>query len=887
MALNVGSRLGHYDVTALIGEGGMGQVYQATDTKLNRQVALKILPEQFASDPDRLARFQREAQVLASLNHPGIAAIYGLEESEETRALVLELVEGPTLADRIAKGPLAFGEALPIAKQIAEALETAHEQGIIHRDLKPANIKVRQDGTVKVLDFGLAKALASERQTAGDPPSDVVTRSETAQGVILGTAAYMSPEQARGEDVDRRTDIWAFGCLLFEMLTGARPFAGKGVSEILANVLKESPDMTALSGSIPPLVVRLLRRCLEKDPRKRLRDMADARADLEDSALGTEPVDGVGPRAPSRSNLPVGAIVGVAIVILGIVLGAPRLWSPTARPAEPRQFVLVPPEGVSFGGPFSRTPAFSVSPDGQRLAFLARAGSSPSIWLRTLDALDAAPISGTEGASGPPAWSPDGAFLAFFADDKLKTVGIGGGGPVTLADAPAGSGVTWNADGTIVFAPSTQSGLLRIASAGGTPSLVTELGSGDLGHVYPQFLPDGRHFLYLVRAPAPRKGIYVASLDSPEETYIRPEREKALYASPGYLLFLDDGVMMAQTFDAGRLELSGEPIPVTESVAFVSTVGRASYDVSSTGTLAYRVSGVLSASQPILVDRSGTTIATGGAPGDYQTVRLSPDGSRVAVELHDLRTGAGDLWTIDLTRNNSATRFTFDGMHNTAAVWSPDGTELVFTGRPDGVRNLHLRPVDGSKPDEPLLARGPDRTPDDWSTDGRHILYEEGGQAGRDLWTLRMPEREPVPFLQTEFDERTGRFSPDGRWVAYASNETGRYEVYVRSFPDATGTVKVSIGGGDAPQWAPGGDELFFIDADKAVHAVSVRTGETFEYGVPEVLFTPNIRSPGLRKWTTDGQRFLIVPNPPGPVQPQPPITIVEDWVSLLGRGTS
>ena len=898
MSLEPGTRIGPYEVTAKIGEGGMGEVYRARDTKLDRDVALKVLPQTFTDDPDRLARFEREAKVLASLNHTNIGHIYGLEEAEPStakgkgsgqeavKALVLELVEGPTLADRISQGPIPIEESLAIAKQIAEALEAAHEGGVIHRDLKPANIKVRDDGTVKVLDFGLAKAAPRDVSESSDAAT--ITAAATQTGVAMGTAAYMSPEQARAEGLDRRTDIWSFGCVLFEMLTGRRPFEGSGISEILANVLKESPDFTALPQHTPPLVGRLIRRCLEKDPRTRLRDMADARTDLEDFALVTDPVELSSQRASVISKRLAWSIATVSVSILGIMLVAPRVYSPASGRDEAGQFVLLPPEGVSVGGPFARTPAFTLSPDGQRLAFRATAGSIGSVWLRSLDALDAAPVGGTEGASGTPGWSPDGGFLAFFADGKLKTVSVEGGEPVTLADAASGSGVTWNADGTIVFAPTAQSGLLRVSSAGGVPSPVTELSPGDLGHVFPRFLPDGRHFLYLVRAPAPRKGIYVASLDAPEGTYIRAAREKALYSPPGFLLFLADGAMMAQAFDASRLELSGEPIRVAESVAFVSTTGRASYDVSASGTLVYRVSGVLGASQPILVDRSGAMISTAGDPGDYQTARLSPDGSRVAVELHDLRTGTGDLWTIDLTRKNSATRLTFDGMHNTAAVWSPDSTQLVFTGRPDGVRNLHIKPVDGSSPDEPLLERSSDRNPTDWSRDGRQILYEyqDGNPANWDLWTLQMPERTPAPFLQTAFDERTGRFSPDGQWVAYTSNETGRDEIYVRSFPDATGMVKISVDGGTAPRWGLDGEELFFVDADGAIRVVSVETSETLAYGVPRILFTPDMRGPSRNRLTTDGQRFFIVPNPPGLVQAELPITIVENWVSLLTRGT-
>ena len=889
MGLAPGTSIGHYDVTSLLGDGGMGQVWQATDTQLNRQVALKILPDAFAEDPDRLARFQREAQILASLNHPKIAAIHGIEEAEGTRALVLELVEGPTLADRIAKGPIPLDEALPIAKQIAEALEAAHEAGVIHRDLKPANIKVREDGTVKVLDFGLAKALAGEQSNPdlSQSPTMTATMGGTREGVILGTAAYMSPEQARGKPLDKRTDIWSFGCVLYEMLTASRPFRGDGTTEVLANVLKESPDFAALPPETPSLLRRLLRRCLEKDPRDRLRDIADARVDLSDTPVDIPVERRHHAGVPSRGLL---VAAGVLVVLVG-GYAVTRFSSPDASGQGARQFVLLPPEGAAFGvGVNDRTPAFALSPDGRRLAFQATRNGVRSIWIQELNGLDAQRVSGTEGVVDPPAWSPDGSSLAFFADGTLRIVSTGGGTPITLAEAPRGRGITWNSDDEIVFGPGTGLGLLRVSASGGTARPVTELGPNDRSHLYPRFLPDGRHFLYLVVGPAPREGIYLAALDSFEERKLLDTRVKAIFASPGHLLWLEDGAVMARPFDPDRLELSGDPVSITPSVASISTEGRASYDVSPTGTLAFRVSGLLAVSQLRLVNRSGELLSVAGDPGNYQSARLSPDGRYAAVELHDLQRGTGDLWIVDLVRN-STSRFTTDARHDTVAVWSPDGAQLVFTGRPDSVRNLHVKPFDGSGPDEPLLPVGPDRTPTDWSGDGMHILYQEGdnapgggGVGDRDLWTLKMPERTATPFLATEFDEIAARFSPDGRWVAYQSNETGRLEVYIRAFPDATGVVKVSVNGGGAPMWGPGGEELFFVDLTRTLQVVSVTAGETLEVGVPRSLFTLDMSSTNASRLSTDGQRFLTVSIP---VEVAHPITIIEDWRLLLGRAGS
>ena len=620
MPLDTGSRLGHYEIGALIGEGGMGQVYRATDTKLNRQVALKVLPDVFASDPSRLARFRREAQVLAHVNHPGIAAIYGIEDTEGAPALILELVEGTTLAERIARGPVPLDEALRLARQIAEALDAAHEEGVIHRDLKPANIKLTNDGATKVLDFGLAKASTPEAGDGDSTDAPTMTAMATAVGTILGTPAYMAPEQARGEQLDKRADIWAYGCVLFEMLTGRRAFDGETPAELVAAVLEREPDWEALPAATPPLARRLVRRCLEKDPKRRLRDIADALADLEDAADAATAATPTG--ASTRLRFwRVALLAATALGLFGLGIAGLGVLRPPSSPA-PRHFVLLPPEGAEFSGSIrARTASFALSPDGDRLAFVAGSGSS-SVWIQSLDSLEALRLSGTEGAStfSPPAWSPDGDSIAFFAAGQLKTVSASGGTPLALADAASGYGVTWNRDDTLVFAPDPQSGLFRISARGGTPTPVTQLAPGDYGHLFPQFLPDGRHFLYLVRAASPRKGVYVGATDSPLEKFVRSAREKALYAPPGHLLFLQEGALMAQPFDVGTFEVSGEPLPVSASVAYVSN-GRASFDVSPTGTLAYRVSGMHAGSRPILVDRTGATVATSGRPRGLSVCR--------------------------------------------------------------------------------------------------------------------------------------------------------------------------------------------------------------------------------------------------------------------------
>jgi eukaryotic-like serine/threonine-protein kinase len=890
----IGRRLGVYEIRAVLGSGGMGEVYRARDTRLGRDVAIKILPPAFTREADRLARFEREACVLASLDHPNIATIHGVEEGDGVRALVLALVEGETLAERLAHGPLSLAEALAYGRQIADALQAAHDAGIVHRDLKPGNIMITPSGLVKVLDFGLAKP-AEGTPAAAASQSPTMTIGGTREGVILGTAAYMSPEQARGQAVDKRSDIWAFGCVVFEMLTGRAAFARDTVTDTLVAVIERQPDWQTLPAPTPPYIVRLLRRCLEKDARRRLKDIGDAALDIDDvlaEAGGKPPGPDLEVERSWRSRALTTTLASVAVV--GLITAAAivvngRLRS-SAETNSVRQYVVLPPADSAFGvGVVDRTPSFAISPDARRLVFAA---SSPGIglrlWLRPLDALTAYPIPGTEGAASP-FWSPDGLSVGFFADGKLKRVDVAGGMPLTIADASSGSGGSWNRNGDIVYAPTPQGPLWYVAAAGGTPTAITRLGAGDLGHVRPQFLPDGRHFLYLVRAAAPRRGIYVSSVDSPEPKWIVAARERALYAAPGYLLFLREGRLFGQPFDAQRLQLSGDAVPLVDSVAFISTEGRASYDVADNGTLVYRVSGVLATTQPLWVDRSGRVIGPVSDPADYQTTRLSPDGSRLAVELHDVRSGTGDLWIIDLATGQKS-RFTFDGMHNNEGVWSPDGRQLVFVGRPNGVRNLHLKPVDGSTGDEPLLAPGHDRMPLDWSPDGRHVLFrEDDPDTNMDVWVLRMPERRPIPFLRTPFREEDAKFSPDGRWVAYMSNETGRDEIYVASFPEGTAKRKVSLNGGRAPRWSRDGKEFFFVESNRTILVAPASWNGQPMFGVPRPLFTHEMRA-GSPLTSADvwfdvsGRRFLILPPPAGPAPPAPPLTVVENWPALLRR---
>jgi serine/threonine protein kinase/Tol biopolymer transport system component len=844
----------------------MGEVYRARDTKLKRDVAIKTLPEEFSHDPDRLNRFQREAEVLASLNHPNIAAIYDLQEAEGSRFLVLELVEGETLADRIARGPIPIDEALPIAKSICEALEAAHEQGIIHRDLKPANIKITTDGKVKVLDFGLAKI--REAGPATNFSHSPTLLSGSVPGVIIGTAAYMSPEQAKGEELDRRTDIFSFGAVLYEMLTGKQAFSGDSVTQILARILEREPDWSLLPANVQPGIRKLLRLCLEKAARRRRSDAADVRIDIEQSA--NEPSEPATSSPISRKSERLWMSAAAALLVVAAILSVVAIRSFRGIPAPEIRTEIVTPATTD---PFS----FALSPDGHQIVYVASGDGAPRLWLRVLSGTTASPLAGTEGAAYP-FWSPDSRSVGFFTDGKLKRVDIGGGLPQTLATAGGGRGGTWGVDGVILYAPSTSGSLYRVAASGGQATPVTKPDPSQPGHRFPQFLPDGRHFLFYAQGGPENQGIYIGSLDSFETKRVTAADTAGLYAAPGLLLFVRQGTLLARTFDPVRGELRGDPVTVADTIGVSNFAGALS--TSSTGLIAYRV-GRATRTQLVWFDRTGKTIGTVGDPDEtIQAPELSPDGKRVAVDRDPQNNR--DVWVIDLQRGGT-TRFTFEASIDWRPLWSPDGTQIVFdSNRKKAATDLYTKPSTGAGTEQLILESPYTKTPDGWSPDGHFLLYNENNGKTSDVLALPLQgDRKPIPVANSPFSENNGQFSPDGRWVAYQSNESGRFEIYAVPFPPGAGKWQVSTNGGIAPRWRHDGRELFFIGPDGQMMAAGISTpGSSIEAATPVVLFQTRIAggstNPAKQQYavSADG-RFLI--NTIGN-SPDSPITLLQNW---------
>ena len=932
----IGESLSHFKITAKLGEGGMGEVYRAEDTKLGREVAIKVLPEAVAQDPDRLARFEREAKVLAALNHPNIAAIYSLESSvvqppADSRAgealkpygptaltpspvafLVMELAEGEDLAERLSHGRIPVDEALPIALQIAAALEAAHERDIIHRDLKPANIKVNPDGQVKVLDFGLAKALnPQDLETPGPQDlsaSPTLTAQMTSPGVILGTAAYMSPEQARGQEADQRSDIWSFGVVLYEMLTGGQLFREPTVSDTLAAVLRSDVDWENLPRQMSPGVRRLLRRCLERDPKRRLHAAADGRIEIEEAlADGGETMldEAAGAAAQSvRWRRPLFAVGAAAGLLLGLVVGAAIWRGGTTEERSVRAFIP-PPEGHAFELHPYLPGSVAVSPDGTQLVYAARGETGPArLWVRRIDETEARPLEGTDGATYP-FWSPDSRFVAFFASRKLKKVKAAGGPVFTLGRVEQGGwnlgesgsnlGGSWNRDGVILYTPGHGFPIARIPATGGESVMVTEIDSaaGERDQRHPRFLPDGARFLYVSSVSGQGHRLMLGSLSGGEPLQLMTTGSYAEVAGP-YLWFVREGTLWAQLFDHESAELQGEPIAVGERAVtsvWAAWAANGYFSVSENGVIAYHTGAPITGSIMTWYDRGGRELDTIG-PADYQyQLSLSPDGSRAALQVADLENLDWSLWIYDLERG-TRNRFTFDTAGT--PIWSPDGQKVAFQKG-----EIYLK-TPGLEDTGPLRQGGYAEYgregitftwPLDWSPDGRYLAYgtTEGEWENPDLWVTTVEEgSEPIPIQHSEFAEEDAAISPDGRWLAYTSNRSGQFEVYITAFPHSDRAWQVSSDGGLRPEWGSDPSELFFLDLDDTLMSATLKVaGDSVSVEEIQPLFRIDVHhhvllEPGGYAVAPDGERFLV--NRVLEKGTTAPIALIVGWPEELGK---
>jgi serine/threonine-protein kinase len=899
----IGASLSHYRITEKLGQGGMGEVYRAEDTNLSRQVAIKVLPEEFAHDAERLARFEREAKLLASLNHPNIAAIHGLEEHEGKRFLVLELVEGQTLAERLHKGPLPVEEALEVCRQIAEGLEAAHDKGIIHRDLKPANVKVTPEGKVKILDFGLAKAFYEQAAPVDPSRSPTITEQMTAPGVILGTAAYMSPEQARGKPVDKRADIWAFGCVLYECLTGKRAFPGDSITEVVAKILEVEPDWKQLPANTPAFVRSLLRRCLQKEPGLRLHDIADARIEIGESA--TQPSEAVVlPRKPvSRGRF----ALAVAGPIACVLIGAGLMWyfRPTPSPTVVRAILRIEPgpwlAGMGTQREFwrpSRT-AMAISSDGRFIVYSGIEGnpspeSMPRLYLRRIDQMGAKPIAGTEGGIHP-FLSPDDRWVGFWAGGRLVKVSVDGGVAVPLCEVAVPFGASWGTDDNVVFSPNYDVGLSMIHADGGAAAVLTtaDKAKEEFSHRLPQCLPDGKSVLFtLLRDefdPQPR--IAILDLESRRWRVLFEDAADARYVSTGHLLFLRQGTLMAVRFDLNRLEIRGQPVPAIADVMQAinsrdcnSNTTAGQFSVSNSGMLVYASGSTIPDEQNSLVwvDQNGTSQPVADFRAPIYALRLSRHGDRIAYSTNGRY---WRVWAYDQTRD-AASRVTGD---NKAlyVLWTPDDKRVFFGYWQSGFQNIFWQPTDGSASMERLTTSQFYQYPGSLSPDGETLAFAEERQANMDILLLDLRNRRVRPFLNSPAYEAFPEFSPDGHWLAYTSSESGRNEVYVQPFPGLGGRWQVSSKGGVEPLWSPNGRQLFYRLGDQ-VWVVDVQAGSGFSASKPRLLFEkPGYgRGSPIRSWdiSLDGKRFLMVKLEERKPQPVTEMILVENWFEELKR---
>jgi eukaryotic-like serine/threonine-protein kinase len=904
-AVRAGYQLNRYRLVSCLGTGGMGEVWLAEDTSLNRRVAVKLLPTGFTADAARVRRFEREARAVGMLNHPNILTVHDLGVHEGAPYIVTELLEGVGLRALLKGGALPLPRALDYAQQIALGLAAAHEKGIVHRDLKPENLFVTQDSRVKILDFGLAKLksqglLFTRAEVARESSSPSVG---TTPGMVLGTVGYMAPEQVRGEDADQRADIFAFGVVLFELLSGQRAFQGDSAVEVLNAILKEEPpDLGELNIQVPPALTMLVRRCLAKKPEQRFQAVSDLGFALESLSALTSLSTSLSNESAGKSGTARSAAAATTPrsvwhkrgrwLLLSTALALSTLALLYAKHSAPQPERLL----LAITPPAKTTDAADplISPDGRQLAFTAALEGKLLLWVRGLSTGTAQALPGTEGAAFP-FWSADSQSLGFFASGKLKKVGLAGGPPVILCEAPEGRGGTWNRDNIILFTPNFNGGVYRVSAAGGTPTVVTTIDSSQEGfsHRWPSFLPDGRHFLYLNVGPQREQaGVWMATLDGQKLKRVVVTEENAIYAmslagkaaGKSYLLFLRERILLAQPFDVARMETTDEPLQLADQVEY-SRKSKGYFSASETGVLVYATSSERVGQQLAWFDRAGKELSALGPAGSYNSLRLSPDEKRVIVSGVNAGGRHEDLWRLDLSQG-AYTRLTLAPLDEYFPLWSADGSRIVWASNQDGPHNLYQKAASGAGQEEPLFKSPNEVAPEDWSRDGHFLLYRELALPTKyDLWVLPFaPARAPFPYVQTFSNERNARFSPDSKWIAYVSDETGHQEVYVQAFPSAKDKWQVSSNGGDYPTWRRDGRELFYLSADQKLMAVEVRRGASFEVGVAKVLFDLRKVNAEYDTYdvTRDGQRFLFVTSLEQAFAT--PFTVVLNWAADLRK---
>jgi serine/threonine protein kinase len=887
VSLAAGSRLGPYEILSPLGAGGMGEVYRAKDTRLDRTVAIKVLPSHLSSSPESRQRFEREAKTISQLSHPHICALHDVGNQDGVEFLVMEYLEGETLAERLAKGSLPRDQTLRFGIQIGDALDKAHRQGIVHRDLKPGNVMITKSG-VKLLDFGLAKALSPARSALELTSLPTQAAPVTREGTLLGTVQYMAPEQLEGREADARSDIFAFGCVLYEMATGKKSFSGATQASLISSILRDEPQAVShVQPTAPNALDHVVKTALAKDPDDRWQTAHDVVAQLKwiqegGSAIGMPAV------APRRNR------ERLAWVIAGILfagLAAALVW-PLRRPSPPRtvRFSVAPPQKAEFVT-FPEAGSLALSPDGKSLALVASTGggTSPSgkrsLWVRRLDALAATELNGTEGAVSP-FWSPDGRFIGYFAGGKLQKIAATGGPPQAICDSAAGSAGTWGRDGTILFSEfGGREGIFRVSAAGGSPAPVIPLDRAHGAQAWPVFLPDGKHFLIVSGAFGSEKEIRVGSLGSRQTRPILNADSRVAYCPPGYLLFARDGSLLAQPFDARALRATGDPIPISDSVWMFRSTGNAAFAVSGKGDVAYLSGQRLS---PLKWrERTGRETGVAAAPGAFGRPRLSPDGSRIAVQVADPRHGTRDIWIYDAERG-LAQRLTEDPLDAVAPIWSPGGDRIVFgSGRREGGVDIYVKPANGAGSEELILKEKGVQLPQDWSPDGSEIVYEDYSPARspqRQLWLLRLAgKRDRSPLLRTSFPTSQGRYSPDGKWLAFVSEETGRPEVSVVAATGQGAVRRVSASGGSLPRWKRDGKELFYLADNGDLVSVGTQLSGDLRIGSASVLFTAN---PPPRDFdvSPDGRRFLFLEGGQGDIPRTVDLTVISNWTAELPK---